>query len=98
MVKKEFSSPHILETFCLGVLFIDAVKHKVSVFEKNMEFSLRVGDMSFFIFCKLEIVIFNIVQVMTENIPFVFLYVLSIDTYTHSTSVFKKKSNKDADV
>ena len=45
---------------------------------KNMEFNLRVGDMSFFVFCKLEIVIFKIVQVMTENIPFAFLYVLSI--------------------
>ena len=43
-----------------------------------MEFSLRVGNMSFFVFCKLEIVIFKIVKVMTENIPFVFLYVLSI--------------------
>ena len=43
-----------------------------------MEFSLRVGDTSFFVFCKFEIVIFKIVQVMTENIPFAFLYVLSI--------------------
>ena len=30
------------------------------------------------VFCKFEIVIFKIVQVMTENIPFAFLYVLSI--------------------
>ena len=43
-----------------------------------MEFSLLVGDMSFFVFYKFEIVIFKIVQVMTENIPFAFLYVLSI--------------------
>ena len=43
-----------------------------------MEFRLRIGDMSFFVFCKFEIVIFKIVQVMTENIPFAFLYVLSI--------------------
>ena len=42
-----------------------------------MEFSLRVGDMSFFVFCKFEIVTFKIVQVMTENIPFAFLYILS---------------------
>ena len=48
---------------------------------KNMEFSLRVGDMSFFVFCKFEVVIFKIVQVMTENIPFAFLYVLSIYMY-----------------
>ena len=45
---------------------------------KNMGFSLRIGDMSFFAFCKFDIVIFKIVQVMTENIPFAFLYVLSI--------------------
>ena len=44
-----------------------------------MEFSLRVGDMSFFVFCKFEIVIFKIVQVMTENIPFAFLSLLSIE-------------------
>ena len=43
-----------------------------------MEFSLQVGDMSLFVFCKFEIVIFKIVQAMTENIPFAFLYVLSI--------------------
>ena len=43
-----------------------------------MEFSLQVGDMSFFGFYKFEIGIFKIVQVMTENIPFAFLYVLSI--------------------
>ena len=43
-----------------------------------MEFSLRVGDMSVFVFCKFEIVIFKIVQIMTENIPFAFLYVLSL--------------------
>ena len=34
--------------------------------------------MSYFLFCKFEIVIFKIVQVMTESIPFAFLYVLSI--------------------
>ena len=35
-----------------------------------MEFGLRLGDISFFVFYKFEIVIFKIVQVMTENIPF----------------------------
>ena len=43
-----------------------------------MEFSPRVEDMSFLVFCKFEIVIFKIVQVMTGNILFAFLYVLSI--------------------
>ena len=48
-----------------------------------MEFSLQVENMSFFVFCKFEIVIFKIVQVMTENIPFAFLYVLSIVCYSN---------------
>ena len=43
-----------------------------------MEFSLQVGDMSFFVISKFEIVIFKNVQVITENIHFAFLYVLSI--------------------
>ena len=36
-------------------------------------------SLSFFVFCNFEIVIFKIVQVRTENIPFAFLYVLSIE-------------------
>ena len=43
-----------------------------------MEFSLRVENVPFFVYSKFEIVIFKIVQVITENIPFAFLYVLSI--------------------
>ena len=61
----------------MGTLY-SRQKHNVSMFEKNMEFSLRVGDMSFFVFFKFEIGIFDIVQGMTENKPFAFLYVLSI--------------------
>ena len=54
-----------------------------------MEFSLHVVDMSFFVFCKFEIiVILKIVQVMTENIPFAFLYVLSISTSRAKTLSF----------
>ena len=47
-----------------------------------MGFSLLVGNMPFFVFCKFEILIFKIVQVMTENIPFAFLYVLSIAAHS----------------
>ena len=50
-----------------------------------MEFRLQVGDMSFFVSCKFEIVIFKIVQVMTENIPFAFLYVQSINIFMQVT-------------
>ena len=79
MVQKSIHHHKFLRLFIYGYSLLTQKKtHNVSVFEKNMEFSLRVGDMSFFLFCRFEIVIFKIVQVMTENIPFAFLYVLSI--------------------
>ena len=56
-----------------------------------MEFSLQVGNMSFFVFCKFEIVILKIVQVMTENIPFAFLYVLSIVCYSNIHVVYTQR-------
>ena len=53
-----------------------------------MEFSLRVGDMSFFDFCKFEIVIFKILQTMTEHIIFIdaesATHHTQFDEYVHS--------------
>ena len=46
--------------------------------QKNMEFNLLVANVLFCVTCKFEMAIFKIVQVMTENIRFSFLYVLSI--------------------
>ena len=43
-----------------------------------MEFSLRVVDMALFVFCKFEIVIVKIELVMTDNLHFTFLYIMSI--------------------
>ena len=61
-----------------------------------MECSLRVEYMSFIVFCKFEIVILKIVLVMTENIPFAFLYVLSIAKCFHNfdfvTSIVVQRS------
>ena len=45
---------------------------------KNMEFNLLVVNMLFCVTCKFEMAIFKIAQVMTENIRFAFLYLLSI--------------------
>ena len=45
-----------------------------------MEFNLLLGDMLFFATCKFETASVKIVQVMTENIRFAFLYVLSINS------------------
>ena len=45
---------------------------------QNVKFNLLVGDRLFFFICKFEMAIFQIVQVMAENIRFAFLYVLSI--------------------
>ena len=77
MVKKSIHHHIFLRHFVYGYSLLTS-KNIMFPCSKNMEFSLRVGDMPFFIFCKIEIVIFKIVQVMTENIPFAFLYVLSI--------------------
>ena len=38
-----------------------------------IEVNLLVGDRLFFVTCKFEMAIFNIVQVMAENIRFAFL-------------------------
>ena len=46
-----------------------------------MEVNRLEADMLFCVTCKFEMAIFKIVQAMTENIRFVFLYVLSIHTF-----------------
>ena len=43
-----------------------------------MEYGLRIEDVSFYVSYKLEIGIYKIVKVITENIRLAFLYVLSI--------------------
>ena len=54
---------------------------------KIMEFGLRIEDMSFFVSCKLEIVIYKIVQVnITENLCFAFF--LCCTEYTCIAKLF----------
>ena len=43
-----------------------------------MEFGQLMADILVYVSCKFEIDIFEIAQVIGENVPFAFLYVLSI--------------------
>ena len=52
--------------------------------QKVLEFGQLMIDIPVCVSCKFEMYIFNIAQVISENIRIAFLYVLSIDTYTHS--------------
>ena len=49
---------------------------------KVMEFSQRMANILAYVSCKFEMYIFEIAQVIGENVPFAFLYVLSIEPYT----------------
>ena len=46
-----------------------------------MEFSQLMADILVYESCKFEMYIFEIAQVIGENVPIVFLYVLSIDFF-----------------
>ena len=45
---------------------------------KVMEFGQLMADIRVYVSCKFEIYIFEIAQVIGENVPIAFLYVLSI--------------------
>ena len=44
-----------------------------------MEFGQLMADILVYVSCKFEMYIFEIAQVIGENVPIAFLYVLSID-------------------
>ena len=46
--------------------------------QKFMEFGQVMADILVHVFCKIEMNIFEIAQVIGENVPIAFLYVLSI--------------------
>ena len=50
---------------------------------KVMEFSQLMADILVYESCKIEMYIFKIAQVIGENVPIAFLYVLSIHVYDH---------------
>ena len=51
-----------------------------------MEFGQLMGDIRVYVSCKFEMYIFDIAQVIGENVPIAFLYVLSILIYIGSDS------------
>ena len=51
-----------------------------------MKFSQRMADKLAYVSCKFEMYIFEIAQVIGENVPIAFLYVLSILHRRHSST------------
>ena len=47
-----------------------------------MEFGQLMADIRVYVSCKFEMYIFEIAQVIGENVPIAFLYVLSIFVFT----------------
>ena len=61
-----------------------------------MEFGLQIDEISFFVFNKLELVIYKTVHDITENLRFAFLYVLSIEVFLlqNSFNYYYKRKNQ----
>ena len=68
------------------------------MFPCSKKYGMRVGDMSFFVFYKFESVIFKIVHVMTGNLPFAFLYVLSIVLQVNTSMVRKNQQTAQSEI
>ena len=68
----------LFATFCsMGTLVRRKKTYRYSA-QKVMEFSQLMADILVYKSCKFESYIFDIVQVIGENVPIAFLYVLSI--------------------
>ena len=68
----------LFATFCsMGTLVRRKKTYRYSA-RKVMEFSQLMIDILVYKSCQFEIYIFEIVQVIGENVPIAFLYVLSI--------------------
>ena len=63
---------YCLQLFVLWVPLFEERKHGV------MEFGQLMTDIIVYVSCKFEMTIFEIAQVIGENVPITFLYVLSI--------------------
>ena len=69
---------YCLRLFVLWVpLFEEKKTYRYSA-RKVMEFSQLMADIQVYESCKFEMYIFEIAQVIGENVPIAFLYVLSI--------------------
>ena len=73
-----FANCILFVTFCsLGTLVRRKKTWRYSA-RKVMEFGQLMADILVYVSCKFEMYIFEIAQVIGENVPIAFLYVLSI--------------------
>ena len=71
----------LFATFCsMGILVRRKKTYRYSA-RKVMEFSQLMADILVYECCKFEMYIFENAQVIGENVPIAFLYVLSIETF-----------------
>ena len=74
-----FANCILFATFCSMVTLVRREKTWRYSAWKVMEFGQLMADIRFYVSCKFEMYIFKIAQVIGENVPIAFLYVLSID-------------------
>ena len=83
-----FANCILFATFCsMGTLVRRKKKWHYSA-RKVMEFGQLMADILVYVSCKFEMYIFEIAQVIGENVPIAFLYVLSIQC-THLNLAFE---------
>ena len=76
-----FANCILFATFCsMGTLVRNKKTWRYSA-RKIMEFSQLMIDILLYVACKIEMYIFKIALVISENVRIAFLYVLSIYTY-----------------
>ena len=75
-----FTNCILFATFCSMGTFVQRKKTWRYSAQKVMEFGQLMANILVYVSCKFEMYIFEIAQVIGENVPIVFLYVLSIFT------------------
>ena len=77
----------LFATFCsMGTLVRRKKTYRYSA-QKVMEFSQLMADILVYESCMFEMYIFEIAQVIGENVPIAFLYVLSIYNLSHFRNI-----------
>ena len=73
-----FANCILFATFCSMGTLVRRKKTWHYSARKVMEFGQLMADIRVYVSCKFEMYIFEIAQVIGENVPIAFLYVLSI--------------------
>ena len=82
-----FANCIMFATFCsMGILVRGKKTWRYSA-RKVMEFGKLMADILVYVSCKFEMCIFKIAQVIGENVPIAFLYVLSIFFSLHTNCI-----------